>query len=251
MSETCLTRVLPVIQHDNCNSTTTFTQTNSRTAKMPGDHVNSHQSYKLGPYSGLGLTTMSLNMERLSTAKQQIIADLINNHQCDIVCLQETHRGLDNIRHRMPGMDMAIERPHEQHGSAIFVKIGTIINSTSLTNFYNIEILTVNIIGISVTSIYKPPGELFSFDHPPTSVGSQPRVIIGDFNSHSAQWGCKTANSELVGDWAEAQCLILIHDPKLHSFFLQWLMAERLQPRPHLCYQPGGRMLQQGCDGSS
>ena len=165
MVEACTSRVLPVIQYDNCNSTTTFTQTNSRTAKMPGDHVNS-QIHKLGPCSGLGLTTMSFNVKGLSTAKQQLIADLISNHQCDNVCLQDL--GPSNIRPRIPGLDMPIERPHKQYGSAIFVKIVTIINSTSLTNFNNIEILRVDLIGISVTSMYTPPGELFSFDHPPT-----------------------------------------------------------------------------------
>ena len=93
---------------------------------------------------------MSFNVEGLSTAKQ-LIADLINKHQCDIVCLQETHRGPDNIRTHIPGMDLVIEKPHEQNNNAVFVKIRTIINSMSLANFNNVEILTVDLNGISVT----------------------------------------------------------------------------------------------------
>ena len=85
------------------------------------------------------------------------------------------------------------------------------MNTTSLTDINNIEILRVDINGISVTSVYKPPGERFSFHQPLTA------VIIGDFNSHSSTWGYATTNTdgELVEDWAENQRLSLVHDPKL------------------------------------
>ena len=43
--------------------------------------------------------------------------------------------------------------------------------------------------GISVTSIYKPPGDRFSFHQQPTAVEDQHKVIIEDFNSHSSTWG--------------------------------------------------------------
>ena len=85
----------------------------------------------------------------------------------------------------------------------------------SLTDINNIEILRVDLNGISVTSVYKPPGEHFSFHQPLTAVGDQQQVIIGDFNSHSSTWGYATTNTdgELVEDWTENQRLSLIHDP--------------------------------------
>ena len=91
----------------------------------------------------------------------------------------------------------------------------------SRTDINNIEILRVDLNGISVTSVYKPPGERFSFHQPLTAVGDQQQVIIGDFNSHSSTWGYATTNTdgELVEDWAENQRLSLIHDPKLPSSF--------------------------------
>ncbi|KAI0212708.1 putative RNA-directed DNA polymerase from transposon BS [Lamellibrachia satsuma] len=105
--------------------------------------------------------------------------------------------------------------------SAIFVKSGIIDNATSLTDVNNIAILRVDLSGISVTSVYKPPGELFSFDQPPSVVGNQPQVIIGDCNSHSSLWGYATTNTdgELVEDWAEIYAVSLIHNPKLPSSF--------------------------------
>ena len=125
------------------------------------------------------------------------------------------------LRPNVPGMDLAIERPHAQYGSAIFVTSGTIVNATSLTEVNNIEILRVDLRGISVTSVYKPPGERFSLHQPLTAAGDQQYVIIGDFNSHCSAWGYATTNTdgELVGDWAENQRLTLIHDPKLSSSF--------------------------------
>ena len=164
---------------------------------------------------------MSFNVEGLSAAKEQLIADLRQRLQCAVVCIQETHRGPDAIRPSIPGMDLAIERPHSQYGSAIFVTSGTIVNTTSLTDINNIDILRVDLNGISVTSVNKPPGERFSFHQPLTAVGDQQQVIIGDFNSHSSTWGYATTNTdgELVEDWAENQRLSLIHDPKLPSSF--------------------------------
>ena len=70
-----------------------------------------------------------------------------------------------------------------------------------------------------MTSVYKQPGERFSFHQPLTATGDQQHVIIGDFNSHSSTWGYATTNTdgELVEDWTENQRLTLIHDPKLPS----------------------------------
>ena len=174
------------------------------------------QSHTKGPFSGPALTIMSFNFEGLSVAKEQLIADLRQRHQCAVVCIQETHRGPS-----IPGMDLAIERPHPQYGSAIFVTSGTIVNTTSLTDINIIEILRVDLNGISVTSVYKPPGERFSFHQRLTAAGDQQQLIIGDFNSHSSTWGYATTNTdgELVEDWAENQRLSRIHDLKLPSSF--------------------------------
>ena len=144
------------------------------------------QSHTKGPFSAPALTIVSFNVEGLSGTKEQPIADLRHRLQCAVVCMRETHRGPDDIRPSIPGMDLAIERPHSQYGSAIFGSWDTIVNTTSLTDINNIEILRVDLNGISVTSVYKPPGERFSFHQPLTAVGDQQQVIIGDINSHSS-----------------------------------------------------------------
>ena len=54
---------------------------------------------------------------------------------------------------------MAIERPHEKYGSAIYVKPNLVITSTKMTenNDIDIQVLAVNIGSITITSVYKPP----------------------------------------------------------------------------------------------
>ena len=179
-------------------------------------------------FSGPALTSMSFNVEGLSAAKEQLIADLRQRLQCAVVCIQETHRGSDAIRPSILGMDLAIERPHSQYGSAIFVTSGTLVNTTSLTDINNIEILRVDLNGISVTSVYKPPGERFSFHQPLTAVGDQQQVIIGDFNSHSSTWGYATTNTD--GELGRKSKIEPDSRPQAYQLFQQRSMAARVQP---------------------
>ena len=125
-------------------------------------------------------------------------------------------------------MDLAIERPHSQYGSSIFATSGTIVNTTSLTDINNIEILRVDLNGISVTSVYKPPGERFSFRQPLTAVGDQHQVIIGDFNSHSSTWGYATTNTD--GELGRESKIEPDSRPQASQLFHQRSTAARVQP---------------------
>ena len=138
-------------------------------------------------FLGPALTVISANVEGSSTAKQNILAELCSNLHCDVLCLQETHRGSDNNRLSIPGMVLATERPHLQYGSAIFVKASSVIEATSVSDDDNIEVLTVELSSVVVTSVYKPPAVNFKFPYSVPQVHNKPQIIIGDFNSHSTQ----------------------------------------------------------------
>ncbi|KAJ4928334.1 hypothetical protein JOQ06_016126, partial [Pogonophryne albipinna] len=61
-----------------------------------------------------------------------------------------------------------------------------------------------------------------SKSQPIPKIHGKPQIVIGDFNSHSTQWGYPEMNNdgEAVEDWMDTNQLSLIHDPKLpHSFF--------------------------------
>ena len=172
-------------------------------------------------FLGPALTVISANVEGSSTAKQNILTELCSNLHCDVLCLQETHRGSNNNRPSIPGMVLATERPHQQYGSAIFVKENSVIEVTSVSEDDNIEVLTVELSSVVVTSVYKPPAVNFKFLYSVPQVHNKPQIIIGDFNSHSTQWGYKETNKdgEAVEEWMDTNQLSLIHDTKLPSSF--------------------------------
>ena len=86
--------------------------------------VTQHQSQcqQHGPLSERGLTVTSINIECMSSAKQQLLVELCEKHKCDVLCAQETHRVLKAIRPNIRGLSLVAEIPHEQYGSAIFVR---------------------------------------------------------------------------------------------------------------------------------
>ena len=106
---------------------------------------------------------MSVNIEGLSSAKQYILAELCANHKCDILCMQETHRGPGAIRPRVPEKNLVAEIAHEQYGSALFIRISCTCESTSTSSTDNIEIIQATLSGVSVNSYYKPPNQVFDF----------------------------------------------------------------------------------------
>ncbi len=173
---------------------------------------------QLGPSIEPALMVMSINIEGLSSVKQQILAELCTKYKCDVLCMQETHRSKTSIRPRIEGMELVAETPHDKYGSAVFVRSNYRYESTSVSSTNNIEIIQVQLKGITVTSVYKPPNEQFEYNCVPNT---STQVVIGDFNSHSTQWGYRTTNEDgtLVERWAESNLLSLIHDAKQPKSF--------------------------------
>ena len=55
------------------------------------------------------------NMIHFHPAQRDLIVKLCDEHICQVMCLQETHKGPNNNRPNIPGMKMAIEKPHEKY----------------------------------------------------------------------------------------------------------------------------------------
>lgn len=167
------------------------------------------------------LVIVSVNVEGLSVAKEELLQHIVNEPRCDILCIQETHRDDTLRRPKILGMKLAVERPHRQYGSAIFVRNDIAVLSTSHTEVNDIEILSVELNGCIVLSIYKPPGADFLFSPPDNYNNQQVHFIVGDFNSHSNVWGYveDDSNGEAVLTWADSNQLNLVHDNKLPPSF--------------------------------
>ena len=82
------------------------------------------------------------------------------------------------------------------------------------------ELISIEMPGIVVHSVYKSPNEKFvllSLGH-----GNLPHIVIGDFNSHSTTWGYTNTddNGETVEQWADLCNRTLIHNAKLSKPFI-------------------------------
>lgn len=65
-------------------------------------------------------------------------------NKCDILVLQETHRGPISDRPKILGVSLILERSHDKYGSAIFTKPNNIIvHSSDITCHEDVEILTI------------------------------------------------------------------------------------------------------------
>lgn len=68
-----------------------------------------------------------------------------------------------------------------------------------------------------ISSVCKPPNRRFKWRSNSTIDRSLAKIIIGDFNSHSINWGYVENNedNDLVEKWADEQELHLIYNAKL------------------------------------
>ena len=125
-------------------------------------------------------------------------------------------------------MNLVAEIAHEQYGSSLFIRDSCTCNSTSTSSTDNIVIIQAPLNGVSVNSYYKHPNQVFDFRSSTTDIPLQ--VIIGNFNSHSTEWGYRSTNDDdiLVERWCDANSLTLMHDPKV----LKCTIEVRIQPRP-------------------
>ena len=165
-------------------------------------------------FSKPSMTVISLNIEGLSAAKEDLIAKMCFKHKCSVLCLQETHRGPQSHRPKVNGMTCIVALPHDKYGSTIFVKEGTTVKSIHTDDQNNIETLSVDLGRIVITSVYKPPAAPFKL--PPLLQPHKNRIVIRDFNSNNIQWGYNSTNEDgnAVEQWSDSNQLSLVHDAK-------------------------------------
>lgn len=172
-------------------------------------------------FSGPKMTIISINIEGISACKEELLQDLCQQYNCDVLCIQETHRDGNQKRPKIQGMRLAAERPHRQYGSAIFIKPNMVVQSTNVAEENEIEILTVELTNCTITSVYKPPHTEIKANDFCQLDADKTHFVVGDFNSHSSLWGYRDddRNGEAVIQWADASKLTLLHDNKLPASF--------------------------------
>ena len=129
------------------------------------------------------LIVIYANIEGLTANKASILSELCKDKHCHCLCLKETHRAKEQARSRIPGMALEAERPHKKHGCSVFVRDGLKVSSIYVCEEDNVEFITVELPGVVVHSVYKPPAEQFLL--PPFRSRNMSHIVIGDFNSYN------------------------------------------------------------------
>ena len=162
------------------------------------------------------MAIISANIEGLSSPKRDVIAKICSEHNCQVLCLQETHRGPNNNRPNITGLKM--------------------------TENNDIEILTVNIGSITITYVYKPPTRQFQFDNPvpglTTDLAVQYNMNTSSCTNKTLKLSADTisAGVELAEALAVEQCktwqALIENTDMTHNSKKAWSLIEKLSNVP-------------------
>lgn len=136
----------------------------------------------------------------------------------DVIAIQETHTkdAADlNMRGNVHGYTLAGAINDEQYGVATYIrsqlKDFKVVYEDRTADIY---VLAIELAGIIIVNIYKPPG--VTWPNPPVPSFSHPVLYVGDFNSHSHMWGYENddINGTIINNWIEINNLHLLYNAK-------------------------------------
>ena len=127
-------------------------------------------------------------------------------------------------------MAQVSERPHNKHGTSVFVRDSLKVNSFSVCEEDKVEFITVELPGVVVHFVYKPSAEQFLLF--PLGNRNMPHIVIGDLNSHNTLCGYTSTDNdgEAVELWAESNNISFIHNAKLPKSFNRAIWMKGYNP---------------------
>ena len=159
---------------------------------------------------------LQLNVEGISKAKIDVINQIAKEANPTAILLQETH-STDHDSLSIPGYTLAAHINSRVYGIATFVLNSVNWHAVDTSPLGDeVEWISTNVAGVTVTNVYKPPKTPMQADSLPRYVQPCIYMYAGDFNSHSTTWGYSSNNSDgdVLEHWASSLDLILLHDPK-------------------------------------
>lgn len=173
-----------------------------------------HLTRDIGP----SVRICQLNIEGFSKSKSEYLSRILLELNIDVAVIQETHCTDEaNLlaRGKLIGYNLIAAQYHHAYGTATYVK-----NSIDNAEFIeasernNIFTTTIDIGGLKISNIYKPPSVSWPADVLP--VLDHPGLYVGDFNSHHNLWGYQSndENGIQLNDWCESNNMFLVFDAK-------------------------------------
>lgn len=136
---------------------------------------------------GAVLKICHFNIEGISNAKSELLGRIYRQKTIDVIAIQESHTfdNADLCRRGYIAGYVLIGAIHlKQYVIATFVR-DNIDNARIMIGSEcsgNIEVLAIEVCGITVINTYKPPN--VAWKNPPIKIFEHPAVYVGDFNSH-------------------------------------------------------------------
>ena len=103
------------------------------------------------------VTVISANIEGLTASKASMLPEMCKREHWHCLCLQETHIATHLARPKIPGMTLIAERSHIKYGSAILIRSDLKVKGVSVSEQDNVELISIELPGVVVHSVYKPP----------------------------------------------------------------------------------------------
>jgi exonuclease III len=135
----------------------------------------------------LNLEISHLNIEGISASISDFLSRVMRDHEIDIFAIQETHTTSDlNLlnRGKLPGFKLIGAIHSNVHGIATYVRdtlADYFLTHSECSN--NIHVIAVEISGVTVVNVYKPPSSNWSSN---TLKGiPHPTIYGSDFSSHN------------------------------------------------------------------
>jgi exonuclease III len=167
---------------------------------------------------GPNLRISHLNIEGITASKSEYLARLMRDKEIDIIALQKTHSTSDTSlinRSEIPYYKLIGAIHRNVHGIATYARVSLnncFITHSDCTN--NIPVLAVEVSGISIVNVYKPPSVnwlnniLEKLPHP--------AIYAGDFNSHNQAWRYEhnDIDENRLMEWTTLYKIHLIYHPK-------------------------------------
>lgn len=180
---------------------------------------NSTSGIQLGPC----IRVLDLNVESISLAKSAVLSRLAAEKDIDAILLQETHaKDYQDLikRCKIDGFKIADQIPHRNYGLVTLVRDDILQTRSTYKNALDdVEVLGLDVKGLNLVNVYKPPSRLWSDDPLPTF--AEATSYVGDFNSHHHDWGYShnDINGNKISDWIQLNNCRLVMNLKDRKTF--------------------------------
>ena len=165
------------------------------------------------------LNILQINVEGWTTAKREVLQQLVAEKSCTAVLVQETHQ-TNSDKLKLYGYTLADFVPSAHHGIATFIRNTVPFVHVARSDEDDLtQWIATEIDNIQVVNLYHPPPLILDISHLPTP--SPQFIIAGDFNCRHESWGYpdSNVNGESLAAWCALNNLHVLFDPKQSASF--------------------------------